>query len=236
MNARATSSLPTPLSPVINTVSAVGATCWILCRSDCIADSSRSWRPRAPSAATAERGAELAVPQSPGDELFDLVHIERLLDVVKGPMPHRLDGGSHGSVGRHHDDLASSPRSCKARMNSRPFIPGICRSVMMTSYGAVQPPQCLDGTGIAGHLMARAGENVPHGLPGTGMIVDNQDPAEERKIPSRSHAATSIARGGMRRMNAAPPSGQLTRERRPDGLRRYGRRSPGPGRSLRAWS
>ncbi len=65
--------------------------------------------------------APLAAPQRPHfttkltglerflDQQHDFVEIERLVDVVVGPEPHRLDGVFDGREGGHHDDLRFRP-------------------------------------------------------------------------------------------------------------------------------
>ncbi len=46
-----------------------------------------------------------AMPHGLGDEPFQSIGLERLLDVIESPVPHRLDGGGHRRVRRDHDDL-----------------------------------------------------------------------------------------------------------------------------------
>jgi hypothetical protein len=58
---------------------------------------------------------------------------ERLLDVVVGAQPHRLDGVLDGRVGGHHQHLGVRPRRFAACSTCMPSAPGSRTSVMTTS-------------------------------------------------------------------------------------------------------
>ena len=45
--------------------------------------------------------------QRPGDELFELVGVERFFDVVERPVPHGFDRRSDRGMGRDHQNLGS---------------------------------------------------------------------------------------------------------------------------------
>ena len=48
------------------------------------------------------------------DEPLELVDVERLLDVVEGPVPHGLDGRGHRGVGRDHHHLRAAAAAARA--------------------------------------------------------------------------------------------------------------------------
>ena len=124
-----------PLSPVISTVSGVPATCAIRARSSFIT----ALEPIITFnriGAVRHAGAGVEQPtmlDRPRDQSFELIDIERFFDVIKRPVPHRFDGRSDRGMGSDHQNLRPCGRRSKWRMNSKPDMPGICKSVTMTS-------------------------------------------------------------------------------------------------------
>ena len=139
--ARATSSLPVPVSPVMSTVLFVSR------------DQLRRLvhflhRPAAADhAVVVEVGVALAdqvgvlgaqplVRERPVDHHEQLVDLERLLQVVEGAEPHRLDRALDGGVRGHDHDLrqlGGVARRASSRMTSRPLSSGMRLSTTRTS-------------------------------------------------------------------------------------------------------
>ena len=105
---RASSSLPTPVSPWISTVV---SSCAISLqeREDlehlrALRDDVRQGEPLlVPSERLAALGAQLAELERPPQDQQDLVGLERLDQVVLGPQPGGLDRGADGAIRGHHD-------------------------------------------------------------------------------------------------------------------------------------
>ena len=107
--ARATTSLPVPLSPVISTVASVGATISIsshhLLHGRALADQLRGRGSFLQVLAQPHHFAPRAlVLQGVGHQVRQLVGIHRLGDVVVGAALERLHGGFHRGVAGHDDD------------------------------------------------------------------------------------------------------------------------------------
>ena len=107
--ARASTSLPVPLSPVMSTV--------VLWRATRLARSSRSrmlrlslttrsWTTPAPrlERSVLDLAAQLLALVRLADGHGDFVGAERLLEVVVGALAHGGDGGVLAAVGAHHDE------------------------------------------------------------------------------------------------------------------------------------
>ena len=110
--ARATSSLPVPLSPVISTLLGAGAhraICSCTRRRESLAAHEPILaRERRPAAGRPRggRGPGMAPKQALHAEP-EIVQHERLLQVVAGPLAQGLDGHLHRRVARHQDDRGS---------------------------------------------------------------------------------------------------------------------------------
>ena len=108
----ATSSLPVPLSPVMRTLARLGATCSMTSNTCCIAGllPTMCVEPEVVLEARAELG-RLVLERPPvertADDEHELVDLERLGQVVLGPLVHRADGGLDLGERRHehHDEL-----------------------------------------------------------------------------------------------------------------------------------
>ena len=109
-SARATSSLPVPLSPVIRTVLSVAAalrtvatTRWMAALTPTTAstpDALAALRPQ-----VMDLGPEPAVLEGSVDAVEHLVVLEGLGDEVGGAEPHGVDGHVHAPERGHHDEL-----------------------------------------------------------------------------------------------------------------------------------
>ena len=139
-SARATSSLPVPLSPVTSTVASVSATramiSWTFCIAGLVADELgarlRRARPRRGGASPPRGGARFWSARSTATT--SCVDLERLGDEVVGAGAHRGDRGLERAERGDDDDrhVVAVLRRC-ARVSSTPFMPRMLMSVTTTS-------------------------------------------------------------------------------------------------------
>ena len=192
--ARATSSLPVPLSPRISTV-----TCDRRHAPDRLEDLLHR-------GAAAEQAAELLLRRhlraQPHDLALELpareqlahldaqrLHLEGLGQVVGGAALHGLDGGRDGLGAAQHDHrrrrvlLARAPRS-----RSKPLRPGITRSSRIRSGGASasRRKRVVDARG--GQHLALVLEQHAERFLHSGLVVDDQDARHARSLPARRSA------------------------------------------------
>ena len=130
--ARATSSLPVPLSPVISTQASRGATRAMRLKTVCMAGLrptiSSGGRRRSRSASAARSGVGAAL-QGAADGVEGLVQVERLGEVIEGPAldgPHRR---RQVAERRHDDDrrVAASAGAAAPGRSGRPCPAGARR-------------------------------------------------------------------------------------------------------------
>ena len=75
---------------------------------------------------------------------------------------------------------ASTFRSASVRMNARPSMPGICRSVMITSNGLLLDDlQRLDRAGRGSDLVPGGRQHIDHRLAGPGVVIDDEHAADQ---------------------------------------------------------
>ena len=183
--ARATSSLPVPLSPVISAVASRGGE---------LADELENLLHRLAAADDAQfvilrfqqrlvgdhllhvaRGLERV-----GDDLLELGHVERLEQVIVGPELHRLDGGLRGAVGGHQDDQQLGVDLRIRRRVSRPLMPPMRMSMMTRSglsLGISFKPFLAAGGG--GQLDFRRIEDAPERVLHVRFVIDQQQFAHD---------------------------------------------------------
>ena len=78
-------------------------------------------------------------------------------------------------MGRDHQHLHVEPPAFDLADELQPFMPGICRSVTITSTGL--PAKRLErfgGAGARGDVVAGCAQHVGHGFARRGMVVDHQ--------------------------------------------------------------
>ena len=205
--ARATSSLPVPLSPVISTVSGVGATCAIRSRSVRMA----ALEPiisggTAPLPCPCGRRVlphHAAVPQGLAHEPFELIDVERFFDVIEGPVPHGLDGRRHRGVGGDHHHLRVEP----ALFDLDDEFHAVHAGHFQIGHDAIelfalQQLQRLERAGRAVHLVAGGAKHLGHRFAGLAVVIDDQHAAGRMRgtvngLTGVFHAAASweVARG-----------------------------------------
>ena len=133
--ARATSSLPVPLSPVISTEASVGATSAIRLKTSCIAGlRAQQLLAQARPASPAVRPRPVAaMRQRPVDHRGGLLQVERLGQVIERAVLHRGDGHVQIAEGRDDDDrnragqlgqTAASPTGRRCPAGARRARPG----------------------------------------------------------------------------------------------------------------
>ena len=106
--ARATSSLPVPLSPRSSTVASESATARIRSSAACIAGERPSRASQAEALLDLRAQAAILLPQAAVleralDGQADLAQLERLGQIVVGALAHGLDGRLQAAEGRHED-------------------------------------------------------------------------------------------------------------------------------------
>ena len=136
--ARAASSLPVPLSPVIRTVESVEATFSIRSKTSCIGrllPIMFSKLVSVPERLLEEHVflAEPPVLEAVGHEDLELLDVEGLDDVIHGPQPEGLDGLLDAAVGRDHDDRDGGLLLLEPRRTSIPSTWGILMSLIRRS-------------------------------------------------------------------------------------------------------
>ena len=130
---------------------------------------------------------------------LDLIHVEGLLDVIEGPVPHRLDRRVDGGVGGDHDHLG--PVAALLELNDE-LQPAHPRHLQVGDDAIValllDDLQGLAGARAAGDAVAGLAEDVGHRLAGLAVVVDDQHAAAADTgvffVGGNHHAAASRAR------------------------------------------
>ena len=185
--------------------------------------------------ATDERENRLAASRRP-DRADELVARRVLQQVARRAGLEGRDDVAVGVVGRQDEDPGPRPRSARARIAATPPMPGIRRSIRMTSGRRVpgEGDRLRAIGGLADHLELRvAGEHPAEAVADDRMVVDDQH-------PDRGHGAigavTTARRAGRDRRDAgrdrrAAAGLRFDRERAghaSDPLAHPGQAEPGP--------
>ena len=210
--ARATSSLPVPLSPRISTVLRPGRDAGDRsCRPRPSPASGRRCRPVAPRRHR-ERRARLALaPEHAAHGGADLLDVHRLADVVDGAGADRLDGGVDRAE-RGHDDDRQLGRVLAQRgaAASRPFIsrhPHV-EDGEVDRLAADALERASSASVAPHHRRPVALQHLAEELAGDRVVVDDQDArhaglqrqahAHGRAVPGRALDARSRRRARAR--------------------------------------
>ena len=177
--ARATSSLPVPLSPVIST--------------DTVDDAARPMAfhtasivalepTRSPSLApAARRAATLRAPPAPltarAQRLDQPIEIERLGEVVEGAELHRLDGALAVAVGRGHDHRQARGARCEAPRAARGRSHPSSRISSSTPSTPPRPISARAWTYPLGGARLEAGglDRADQAVADHALVVDDED-------------------------------------------------------------
>ena len=197
--ARATSSLPTPLSPEISTVALVGAARLIgvaapACSARALADDLVA-APRIARFSDRFSSAQPAAIERVADRDEHALARERLLDEVERAELRRLDRRRSRCRGRRSSTTGSvSSSACERCSTSRPSMPGILMSRNTRSGAlALDHARGLLAGGRAEELVALVLEDHPQRVADGRLVVDDQD--------ARFHGFTGVLdrRGSDRR-------------------------------------
>ena len=222
--ARATSSLPVPVSPVMSTVLFDWATRSIRCSTSWIA------RLRAHDAVVAELlvpfreqvavlRAEALVLEGAAHDHEQFVDLEGLLEVVEGPEPHGLDRALDRGVGRHHHDLGPLAFGQRRGQFTEHLEAGLLRHAVVHDEHVEAPLRQqalrLGGARRRHHVVIRVAQRPAQGPDDLLLVVDEQD----RAAGFHGYAVLGC-RGSSRRTSvpsprrlstsSAPPSASTT--------------------------
>ena len=212
--ARATSSLPVPLSPVISTVDvAARATRPIVLKISCSAAApadqplARLVRPADLAAQARDLALERARAQRLRDQRLHLVHAERLGEVVERAALHRLDGVLERVLrGDDHDRDVAAARSAACSSSSRPERSGhadveerdVERARPASAASAASP--LVD----VGHLVAGVLERLAQHEADRRLVVGDQHARAASLICAASRRARGASDAAERQRDAHP--------------------------------
>ena len=240
--ARATSSLPVPVSPVMSTVLLVSATQLgalddLLHRAAAADDAVVIELLVALAEQVAVLGAQPLVIERAPDDDQQLVDLERLLQVVERAELHRLDRALDRGVRRHHQRSAARSASgvdadvLADQIEAAQLAASRCRRP--AGRTAARRAAAAPARGLVGldDLVAGVAQRAAERLQNLLFVVDEQDRAA-RVVMRSSGERGAAARCGFRCRGPACSSRRWCRR----GLRRCSWRWPGRGRCRRAWS
>ena len=213
--ARATSSLPVPVSPVISTVLFVSATQLgalddVLHGAAAADDAVVIELLVALAEQVAVFGAQPLMLERAADDDQQLVDLERLLQVVEGAELHRFDGALDRGVRGHHQDLRplafGRRRRRSSRIRSRPVSSGIRLSTTSRSNERSASRRCAS-RGLVGldHVVAVVAQRPAERLQDLLLVVDEQNGAARmpsvRRSPVRAAVRRSRSTGSSMRIS-----------------------------------
>ena len=149
-------------------------------------------------------------------QFFELIDVEGFFDVVEGPVPHGFDRRGDRGVGRDHHHFAGVRRCsiCDDELQAAHAGHLQVGDDAIVAFRACS--DCRASVALEQHcdLVARLAEHVGHRFAGLEVVVDHQHAAaaEADRLglsEDRCHAAAFQGGCGIRRVKAAPPSGQL---------------------------
>ena len=205
--ARATSSLPVPLSPVISTRAPVGPTRRTCSRIACTGMDSPTISARL---FTLSRSARTSRPRSRRSSALRMATqqallAERLLDEVEGAVARGLDRGGDGAVAADHDHrqlgvvLAQPPQHLDAVHARQPHVDH--RHIGTLGLAALEA--VLAALGHV-HREALGGQHHGERAADVPLIIDDQDPGTHAAPSSVADVAATAAVSGRSTVNAAP--------------------------------